>query len=744
MSKRGCLNAIFICIIALAPISLFAQGSPTVGLVLSGGGAKGFAHVGALKIIEEAGIRVDYIGGTSAGAIVGGLYAAGWSAGELDSLLHSIDLQALVADEAPRELKSYFDKQHGEKYVLSLSLKDFQISLPAGFSNGQMLFNKFSELTERVRFVRDFNLLPIPFLCVTTEVATGREVVLRKGTLPQAMLASGAFPGLFAPVEIDGKLYTDGGLVNNFPLEEVRKMGADIIIGVSVEEGLLEEEDLQSVPSIISQISSYRMAERSQAQYEIADLIISPNTKGFGVTSFGEVDTLITNGELAAREHWIALRDIALKQQQGLRARAVYSPPRPIPSDSLKIDKVVIKNIDSNTAYSLSKALPSDLQGEFSIQQFNEAINRSYALGQYKNIFYRFEEKEGQEVLEIEPILDPGFKKQVRLGLHYDRVYKTSFLVNLTWLDFLFPNSRASLDFIIGDRLRHDFNYFHERDGGIAFGLRSRAQYNQFDFKLPNPLQLDQVLLEEIQFDFWDFSNEIYTHFWNNLSSAVGLAVQLKYFRNKPNQIATLSTGDPLSGSTGWYLAPRLFFHADTQNDRHFPTRGLRTQAKAQFIYNFSEDDSSTAGRKTGFNVDFSLEAVTSLSNKMTLGYSIDVGTNFDNTHVPFFYLLGSLNENLINNFKPFPGLEFGQVFGTAIAGGGLNSRYALFPNQFLTIGGKWTYIRDFSDLMQEQDRYVYGAYASYALRTALGPIALVYGYSNEGSEWYFNLGHWF
>lgn len=743
MNRLFHLTLVFLCLI---PLLLTGQHRPKVGVVLSGGGAKGYAHVGALKVIEEAGIEVDYIGGTSMGAIVGGLYAAGWSAHELDSLLRHIDIEEAVADRTPRRLKPFFDKQYAEKYILSLSMEDFQISLPAGISNGQRLFDLFSKLTSRVRYVQDFNDLPVPFLCVVTEVATGRERILREGSLPRAMLASGAFPGLFAPVEIDGKRYTDGGLVNNFPVKEVLDMGADIIIGVTVEDGLLSEEDLKSAPSIITQISSYRQAERSQAQMEYADLLIAPNVEGFGVTSFNAVDTLIHNGETAARDQWRDLRNIARQQEQATaRLTRKVAPPQPTPADTLQIDKMVINSRDSSLIASLANSSLPYLYGKVPTEAFTETIERSYATGRYKNIFYQFSRDDyGRNVLQLEPIAKPGYGRRFRVGLHYDDVYKTSILFNATWRDLLLPNSLASVDLIVGDRLRYDLHYIVETADGQDLGFRSRSQFNNFNFTLADPIKLEDLMLEQVRFNFIDVSNEFYTHLWRGLNAAFGFGAEFKYFRNRTDQVEPVSGFNPLAGSEGWYVTGKAFYRVDNQDDRHFPRQGVRANAEARLIYNFDEEYTSTAGGPFGLNLDLSLRAASALSPKMTLDYIVEAGTNFGNSHIPYLYLLGSINENLINNFKPFPGLKFSQVIGTALAGGGLESRYEVFHNHYLSLGGRWTYIRDFSDFENEVDRYVYGFYAGYRLRTALGPIGITYGHTNLGGQWHFNVGHWF
>jgi len=221
----------------LLPITSFSQETtkrPKIGLVLSGGGAKGFAHIGVLKVLEEAGVKVDYIAGTSMGAVIGGLYASGYSATQIDSIFYNTDFDELLQDYIPRSSKSFYEKRNDQMYALTLPFDKLKIGVPIALSKGMYNYNLLSKLTHKVRHVRDFNKLPIPFLCIATDIEKGEQVILKEGYLAQAMLASSAFPSLFSPVEIDGKLLIDGGVVNNYPVEEIRKMGADIVIGVDV------------------------------------------------------------------------------------------------------------------------------------------------------------------------------------------------------------------------------------------------------------------------------------------------------------------------------------------------------------------------------------------------------------------------------------------------------------------------------------------------------------------------------
>ena len=230
-----------------------------VGLVLSGGGAKGLAHASVLKVLEEAGVRVDFIGGTSMGAMIGALYASGYNATEIDSLVRVIDFERILLDDVPRKSKPFYEKESGENYALTLPIKGKRVGIPMAISEGQNVLNLFTRLTQHVSHINDFGKLPIPFVCIATNLETGQQETLRSGFLPQAVKASGSFPTLLAPVENDGKILTDGGVVNNFPVEEVRAMGADVIIGVDIQSGLSEGDELDSFVKIVNQIVGFQM-----------------------------------------------------------------------------------------------------------------------------------------------------------------------------------------------------------------------------------------------------------------------------------------------------------------------------------------------------------------------------------------------------------------------------------------------------------------------------------------------------
>ena len=276
---------------------------PKVGLVLSGGGAKGLAHIGVLKTLDSLNIKVDYIAGTSMGAVVGGLYASGYSAKQLDSIFSKLDVNALLQDYTPRESKSFYEKRNDEIYALTLPFSNFKLGLPSGLSKGLYNFNLISRLTKHVSHIREFNQLPIPFLCIATDLETGNQVVLEKGILAEAIIASGALPTLYNPIEINGRLLIDGGVVNNYPVEELTSRGITVIIGVDVQEGLKNRTQLNDVTAVLSQINNFSMIEKMEEKKRLTTIYINPEVKGYSVVSFEKGIEIIQKGNDKANEY---------------------------------------------------------------------------------------------------------------------------------------------------------------------------------------------------------------------------------------------------------------------------------------------------------------------------------------------------------------------------------------------------------------------------------------------------------
>ena len=303
-----CLRKLIHCFCLLAllalPLGAYAQDTtavktrPKVGLVLSGGGAKGAAHIGVIKYLEELGIPIDYVAGTSMGSIVGGMYALGYSSDEILKIISEVDWDRLISNQVDRKKISFTLKQESRTQGLTipfsvttdeeeLKSRSIKNSLPSGIVSGDNVINLFNSLSVGYSDPVDFKDLPTPVLCVATNMLNGKADVLDKGIVAKSLRASMAIPVLFDPVQIDSTLYVDGGLLNNFPAEQCRAMGADYVIGVSMSSGLNNDsEDLSSIFPLIKQLLVIITDKEYNNYHNLCDIFISPELKGVGMLSF--------------------------------------------------------------------------------------------------------------------------------------------------------------------------------------------------------------------------------------------------------------------------------------------------------------------------------------------------------------------------------------------------------------------------------------------------------------------------
>lgn len=290
-----------------------------VAVVLSGGGAKGMAHIGALKVIEKAGIPIDIIVGTSMGSIIGGLYAIGYTPEQLDSLVTTQNWGELFSNGTKRTEQFMVDKQRAEQFTLSVPFKNKpKDAFRAGVITGDNISQLFSELTAGYHDSIDFNKLPVPFACVCENLVDGKEYVFHSGKLALAMRSSMSIPGVFEPVKWNGMVLVDGGMCNNYPVDVAKAMGADMVIGVDVKDQLITSEKLNSLADIVAQIINLMDVSKYNENVQNSDIHIHVDGSGYSAASFNKdaITVLVERGEHAAMRQWQHLMD--LKKQMGL------------------------------------------------------------------------------------------------------------------------------------------------------------------------------------------------------------------------------------------------------------------------------------------------------------------------------------------------------------------------------------------------------------------------------------------
>ena len=320
----------FLLIVFIFCQTLCLTARPRVGIVLSGGGAKGMAHIGALKVIEEAGIPVDMIVGTSMGSIIGGLYAIGYTTEQLDSIVMAQDWSLMLSDKISPKKLSLQTREQNSQYILSVPFFERPKDLiGGGVIKGRNIGQMLWQMTEGYHDSIDFKKLPIPFACVAQDLVSGDEIVFKSGILPIAIRSSMSIPGVFAPVAYNEQLLIDGGLMNNYPVDIAREMGADIIIGVDVQDPMKSAKEMQgSILAQLSQLIDLQGKEKWHKNIESSDVYIKVNVEGYNTASFTTtaIDTLIERGETAARLKIDTLRIIGKKLNKE-KSKTIHSAP---------------------------------------------------------------------------------------------------------------------------------------------------------------------------------------------------------------------------------------------------------------------------------------------------------------------------------------------------------------------------------------------------------------------------------
>lgn len=711
---------------------------PKVGLVLSGGGAKGFAHIGVLKVLEEQGVKIDYIGGTSMGAIIGSLYAAGYNAHQLDSIFRTVDTDALIQDYIPRNYKPFYEKRNDEIYAIQLPFDQFKIGTPAALSKGMYNYNLLSRLLGHVRYVSDFSKLPIPFLCIGTDAVTGEQMVLKEGLLPLNVLASGAFPSLYSPVDIDGKMVIDGGIANNYPIDEVRKMGADIIIGVDVQDGMKTKSDLKGATDVLMQIANYGMYKGMDEKAKRTDIYIKPDISNYTVISFDKGNDIIQKGV-----------DAALLKIEKIKALNTEYKRYPLHNsnafDTLSLRKIEVNKLQYyNKDYVIGK-MNNLISGCVTFDQLEEGINSLNATQNFTGINYRFIKYADTEedVLVLNLVESPHYRF-IKFGLHYDHLYKSSVLLNVTQKKVFFKNDISSLDFIVGDNVRYTFNYFLDNGFRWSYGFQSR--FNQFN---KNIRSKTHGLITDLSFKpdiysatFADLSNRIYLQNYYRNKFQIGLGLEHKY---------QLVDVDNISSSNAWvdnshYVIPYFSIILDTYDNKYFPTKGVKFNTELRH-YAWSSDYNKNFSPFSQITTEFGVtkNVMRNLSIEGVASMGLTIGSEPSSNHQ---YYHGGYGFEGLHNIKQFFGYGVMSLNADTYLKLLLRLDYRFNKNHHVNISANFAQMQN--SMFESTDWIKLPSYTGYALgygiQTIIGPVEIKQSYSPETQKSYtwFGVGFWF
>lgn len=722
-----------------------AQGNrPRIGLTLSGGGAKGLAHIGVLKAIDSAGLKIDVITGTSMGSIMGALYATGYTGNDIEAIARTIDWSAMFSNRPPIEMINMNEKREYANYALEIPFENGKAKFFSGFIEGEEIWLRFGELFYPVYDIRDFSKLPISFACVATDAATGKAVILKEGDLVKAVRSSMAIPSVFTAVPYKNTVLIDGGVVRNFPVRDAKAMGADYVIGVNLSQGLLPANKLLTPVDMLYQIGFYKDADDFEREVKQCNLLIEPVLNDFSAASFGSADSIIRIGNETGKLYYPYFKRLA-DSLRALYPDAVPKPNRLPRSESIILDGFEMEGLNHTTPKDFEGKLGLRTGETYSAAELSKAVRRAFGSGNYRRIaFFVMPREPGHAVLRCEVVENPP--TTLKIGLHFHTYSNVALITTLSTRNMLFNRSKTffKMNWSTNPRFlaRHDQAFGKQQRWGSMLSF----YYERFRFPLYR--DFEQAYEYSTQSGYLDL--RFYKLMGNN--TIVGTGVNRERVRISP----TVTPDLEFNGGLDFWNA-FLFYQRNSLDLKVFPREGSYVDLQAGLIFNQQANFvfSSSAGSLNSDTLGLSFQAYQQIRLKMgtyiplgrkwTLLGQFNNGINFNYKDYYFnFWSVGGIND-FIRNQIPFVGISENQVNTGSVSAVLLGLQYEPFSNFIATFRanvGYFDYVsRDPSDW-----RLLSGYALSGGYRSPIGPIeiSLMYGDQSKTFLGYVNVGFTF
>lgn len=727
------------------------QYRPTVALVLSGGGAKGAAHVGVIRYLEELGIPVDMVLGTSMGALLGGMYSLGYSVDQIDSLMSGMDWEWALSDRLSRKYITYSDLKYKEKYLLSIPFfyerdyyrmmradenrfdpahrkdilhvgadnedgaeflkKNLLGSLPSGYIYGQNVSNLISSLTIGYQDPMSFQDFPIPFVCVAADMVSGKAKIWHEGKINDALRSTMSIPGMFAPVRVDGMVLVDGGLRDNYPTALAREMGADIIIGVDLSESRRTYTDINNIGDIISQGVDMLMRESLDRNIEIPDVKIKPQLRGFGMMSFdtASIDTIKVRGYEAAVAQDSLLREVAAKTRVGY-SKSIKPSAYGFETDSLVLADVEIKGVLPREEELLEKRLDLKFGQKISKEDLNDIVAKIYGTQSYDYVTYEL--LGGSEPFKLVLNCRKGPVHQLGLGVRADTEEIVSVLLNLGFNAHKLHGHIYDFSAKISANPYVQFHWSYDLPKMPTINAKAALRWTNLDMLNfgNNDLSLSYLCAKQEVF----LSNIK----WKQFDIKSGIRNEVFNIRNiKSSEII----GDyDLEHLTNDFVSLYLDARTDTFDDGYFPTKGVNAGVSYAWVFTgfpYRADNFHTlqADARTVVPIGDRFAFIPSLNCRFLIGHDIPVAY--------FNAVGGSLPGRYVDQQIPFLGVTNLHAMKNMLTIYRADLRFKLARNHYLT--GIVNYARE-CDALKD---YAYGpGYTGVALEysfdTIFGPLS--------------------
>ncbi|AKK74021.1 patatin [Chryseobacterium gallinarum] len=747
------------------------------GLALSGGGAKGFAHIGILKMIDSLGIKIDYITGTSMGGILGGLYAMGYNADQLKKTVYKVDWNRILSNKIPYNKVNISEKGEYDKYILEFPVVKGFPTLPSSYIEGQYMGEVLNTLTFNAKHINDFSKLRIPVELTSSDIENGGLVMQKKGSLPLAIRATLAIPAAFAPVYIDGKLLVDGGLDRNYPANEVRQMGADFVIGGYTGFRLFTKKEIENPMKMIYQTHAIRSVEDFKHQKELSDILVDFVDPLGDITTkdFAKFRRIIKIGETEARKHLPEFVALAEAQKKlGIKSEHQMIEEVKMPTAKFTYNEEDGTPITDTAEIKVIKNQMGLVEGKYyDAKTINEAIDRVFGMRQYEKVYYTYITENDHLVMNI--FVKRAKKGAFKLALHYDTEQSVGIIVNYTYRNILMNRSRFLATVDISERFKARLAYQQFLGTGDRWWFEAEAKMihlksNDLTFRLVDIYSES----ENARFP---------NHMYRNITGKIALNYNVT-----PNAFISLGTEfstermysllDKVDQTRYDNYSKKLYNHSNFNtflkfeqnnlNKKYFSTKGNHLQASARFYYGdqyelydleqVQPQLYSILNPKGDYYyqpenlVSFTLNEnfAHPVTRRLTVKGNLFLGTSFGSQKegkYPYLFLnekynLGGseYNYDLLN--PEFNGLRQKELPVTSVAKAGVALQYRIMRRLYLTPSLHYGKIsQELSPFKQSYNILGYGLNLGY--ESLLGPISFNISRNDYLEFWriYFSIG---
>lgn len=735
---------VFVFFILLHVLFTNAQTRPKIGLALSGGGAKGLAHVGILKALDSAGLHVDYVSGTSMGSIFGALYAAGYSADTIEKITRKIDWDILLSNNAALRSLSIEEKNEYGKYAVELPWVNHGFRLPTGVLESEEIWLKLNELFFPFYTTKNFKDFQKGFACIATDVSNGEAVVLDSGEIVPALRSSMAIPSVFTAVNYNGKKFVDGGVVRNFPVSDVKNMGANFVIGSNVAGGLLPKEKLNNVFQILLQVAFFREDEDAKKERQLCDLYIKHQLENFNMGSFNAASEIIDEGITKGDSILPILKKIKDSLDAIYGVQNFTQNPLKI-NDSVKITAYQVNGLFKTSERFFLHRLQFENNRFYTAESLSDHIRKAFGTRYYERIVY-----------SLKPLPDGTCKiifdveenplTFAKLGINYNNFLGISLIGNLTSRNFLTPYSRSMVTVNVGENMRIHAQHLQTFGRFKTLSVSANMQAESLKFITYDKFSKDGQYKQNY------FTTDLNIN-WSLLRKyQFGLGTRFETFYYKPN----ITSKFEFSGHNNLFNT-YVFFKLNTLSNAVYPKKGSKVDVEAGYVYAqqskliyYNNGVPITNLDSLGFNfhnfyrTQFNYQHYIPVSKHITITTQLQAGINFNQDETVISdYLIGGLT-NTFRNQITFAGLNEGTVHSSSVAALQLGLRYQMYSNLYLLAKTNALYYGFVSTNKVFEKYYFLSGYSiSLGYNFVLGPLEVSAMYCDQSKKIlpYINLG---